>query len=772
MSTRLPTPHVRPLPEQLPSLQGAMAVPAASDTVHSEVPLREYLRVIFKYRMLIAATTVVGALIALVVAFTATPRFSATSKIRISTYEPVLTATKIEDMLQQKSKEANYFETQVEELRSYSLADRVLREEEILAHVRRVAQKSWFETIFSRQPEAAAGQQDSIYRVPLEDISRYLGAIAIQPIRRTSLVTISATAEDPELAARMANRHATEYIEWVRENRIQQQAHGLSFLRQQADELRSKVAALEREMAEYAEANAIVAVNKDENITARRMSQLSELLTEATARRIEAEQAYLEAERGELSAGAAFDDPSTLVMRSELAKLEAELSQLSAKFTDQYPRVQQLRSQVEGLRRTIGAQRAQIAMGLKAKFLAAQREEQNLREELQRQTSATFDLSKRQVQYNVLERELNSSRELLENILRQIKETSLTVESNSSNVSVVDYAVVPTRAVFPRKKFMLAIGVLVGLGLGVGLAFLCNYMDDSLRTPEEVLRVLSLPTLGVVPSFEIEAANAPYGRGLLPAEPKLNDLPIMFTQNPQSLASEAYRTIRTAILLSQAGQPPRTILVSSAQSSEGKTTSSINLAASLASAGGRVVIIDADLRRPSMHRHFGRRRELPGLVEVITGQRALEEVEIRDVVKRITYIPSGRIPPNPAELLGSLEMASLLDELSARYDYVIIDSPPVLPVTDAVILARYVDGVVLVVKSGNTPRRVVRDATQRLRVAGARFLGTILNDVDLTGGDYYYYNRYYYSYHSEGGTSDGHDDGASPRHMAGGQAPY
>ena len=310
------------------------------------------------------------------------------------------------------------------------------------------------------------------------------------------------------------------------------------------------------------------------------------------------------------------------------------------------------------------------------------------------------------------------------------------------------------------------------MSLGVSLAFLLRYLDSSVRTPEELVETIRVPALGVVPSFQRESIFLPEESGDTASQISSSDgptpdtqpspvvqgnrIPVMYVNNPRSLASEAYRTIRTGILLSQAGEPPRTLLVTSAQSSEGKTTSSVNLAASLASAGGRVVLVDADLRRPSVHKYFNLDSNLPGLVDVITGQRPAASVVIKDVIKRVNVIPSGRTPPNPAELLGSLEMAHLIDWLSAEYDYVVIDSPPILPVTDSVVLSRYVDGVVLVVKGAMTPRKVLRDARRRLDGVGARILGAILNDVDITSGDYYYYNRYYYSYYHK-------DDDATPK---------
>ena len=761
MNETLPTRRIRPVPSYLPVEGTAAAMPAGDGEGGAELELREYLKVLFKFRFLIGVITLSGVLLALVYSFTTTPLYVSASKVRIGTYEPILTATKIEDMLQQKSKETNYLETQLEEMMSYSLADRVLEDPEIRNGITRSRRKGFLAALFSgREPEAAADPdgRNGSYKASLTEIREYLKLIEVKPVRRTAIVNINATSPSASLAALIANKHAQSYIEWVRTTRIEQQARGLKFLKSQAEELREKVADLERELAEYAEANSIVALNKDENITVQKMSRLNEILTAATAKRIEAENLYKEAETSLKSPSAGFDDPSTQTIRSELAKFEAEYSELGQKFTPQYPKMRQLKSQIDELRRAVEAQRRQIVLGLKAKAAAVAEEEKRLRDELEQQKSQAFELSKRQVQYNVLNRDLTSSRELLQNVLRQIKETSLAVESNASNISIVDLAVVPIAPSYPRKRLFVLFGAAFGVALGAGLAFLLNYLDNTVRTPEQLVTLAQLPSLGVVPSFALEqldspsrgdklaAAEEPQTKGVIPLGGK-EAPPIVYLKDPKSLASEAYRTIRTALLLSQAGEPPRTILVSSAQSSEGKTTSSVNLAACLASAGGQVVLVDADLRRPSVFRHFGIDPDSPGLVEVLTGQRTLEEVEIKDAALRITVLPSGKIPPNPAELLGSLEMASILDRLASRFDYVLIDSPPVLPVADSVILSRYVDGVVLVVKGGSTPKKVVYDAKARLQSVGARLLGAILNEVDITSGDYYYYNRYYYSYY-------------------------
>lgn len=770
------SPFVRPVPQHLQVTEQGALDPNFGYTAEAE--LRQYYQIFFKYRFVIAGMALAGAILSLVYAFLTTPQYTAESKIKISTYEPVLSATKIEDVLQQKSRESGYLETQVQEITSFSLADRVLQDKSLrdLIFQEQDSRHGIFSFIFGSEDRAKKKEFVTGYTSPISEIKYYIDLIKVNPVRRTSLVSILATTDKPDLSAKIANAHASAYIDWVRTARVEQQSAGLKFLKGQAEELKEKVAGLEREMADYAEENSIVAVNKDENIVAQRMAQLNKLQTDVNAERLEAENLYKEAERALTSDSAGFDDSSTQTMRSKLAELEAEYGNLSSKFLPTYPKMQQTKAEIDNLKRSIDGQRKQIVMGLKAKFLAAQEKEKNVREELDQQKSRAFELSKKQVQYNILNRELDSSRELLQNVLRQIKETTLAVESNASNVSIVDYAMTPKFASFPKKKLFLLGGLIVGLGLGTALALLLAYIDNTFRTPEQITSMLSLPSLGVVPSFSIDdklglptaeidasvAITSHEGGGLeeVSSEGDINQnsaitlynslqVPLVYVDRPKSLAAEAYRTIRTGILLSQAGHPPRTILVTSAQSSEGKTTTASNLAATLASTGGNVLLIDADLRRPAVHKYFGLERGLLGVVEVLTGQVSLDDAIVPEVVTRVSILPSGRIPPNPAELLGSPEMQQLIKHLSERYDYVIVDCPPVLPVTDTVILSRYVDGVVLVVKAGVTPRRVVTDAKNRLRHVGAHLLGTVLNNVNVTGGDYYYYNRYYYSYYSE-----------------------
>jgi succinoglycan biosynthesis transport protein ExoP len=786
---------VRAMPEGLPAESGLVYDQYNPDW-EDESSLVDYWRVLLKFKQLILICTIGAGLLATLIAFLLTPKYTASSKIRIGTYEPVLTAASVEGVFQEQSKEASYLETQIREISSITMADRVLSNPKIASVFNQVKSKGFFASFFSSSDKNGAQLQEaafseglgaSQYRNPNAAINSYLGSLSVSPVRRTSLVEIFFTSTNPEIAALVANQHAVEYRNWVRESRVEQRSTTLQFLREQAEELRLKVAGLERELADYSEQHSIVAVNNDENITAQRMAQLNQLLTNVTAKRIEAEKIYEQSSDALSTNASIYDDETTQRMRSELASLEGEFGLLSEKFTPEYPRLRQLSAQIASLKQGIREQRTNIISGLKSKSEAFLQEEERLLEELEQQKSRTFELAKHQVQYNVLKRDLDSSRELLQNVLRQSKESALAIEGNSSNVSIVDFAFVPEKPSFPRRFLLIFGGFGFGLAVGLGLAFLLNHLDNTVRTPDVLDRLTALPSLGVVPSFELVAipeklrtsgsvnnsnisstkendyvvdSDSLADKEGSVVESEVEDgsnkanLPIAFINAPKSLAAEAYRTIRTAILLSQAGEPPRSILVTSAQSGEGKTTSAINIAVSLASSGGKVLIVDCDLRRPSIKRYLGVKTSGSGLVEVLTGGVPLEDVIINDVAPKVSILPSGRVPPNPAELIGSEEMKKLIVKLTEQFDFVVFDSPPVLPVTDSVILSKLVDGVVFVVKGGRTPKRVVLDAKERLESVGATFLGTVLNDIDLNSADYYYYNRYYSSYYFEEADED------------------
>ncbi|MCB0358843.1 MAG: polysaccharide biosynthesis tyrosine autokinase [Bdellovibrionales bacterium] len=772
--------HVRPIPRHI-----AEADPyyqSSAGEWSGERNLKDYVQLLIKYRWLIVSMTAVVFLLTALYSFLATPLYTATATLKINTYAPLLPGAGIESVLMQQSKETDYLNTQIEVLSGLSLADRVLSEPSLGSRLdayleRQTGLFSVFSPIFSlfqgkKEPEADVAKNDS-YRHPITTLKQYLSLVSVEPIRKTSLVKISATTSAPELSAEIANAHSAAFINLIRAERQETTLENLVFLKGQAQELADKLSKSERDLAQYAEENAIVSLNKDENIIVKQMADLNTLLTAATARRIESESRFNEAASGSGVDTTAFDDESIQSQRIQLKEAEAEYALLSEKFKPGFPKMVQLKARIDALRDNLKQQRSEVVKGLEAKYKADLESEQELRERLEVQKSKAFELSRREVQYNIMRREYDSLKDLHQSVLRQLKEAQLSAESGGTNIAIADRAAVPINRSSPKRFKNMLLALLVGPLLGCGLALLAESLDNTLKTPEEAQRVLNVPALGIVPMFSIDdhapelkrldggdgkrGPDSPPPEGSAPPNgasalvvlqsSELAASELVTLRSPRSIASVAFRSIRTSILLSSVDNPPRVIMVTSGQKSEGKTSLICNLAITLTQSGYRTVLVDCDLRRPALDRRFNIDRTEAGLVDCLAGQKSLADVRYQTDIGNLEVIVAGSIPPNPSELLGSNKMAALLDELREEFDYVLVDAPPLLPVTDAVVLSRTVDGVVLVVRGQETQTHVAKDAANKLRQVGANILGVVLNDIDIRSGDYYYYRRGYYAYY-------------------------
>src|SRR5262249_47238428 len=463
-------------------------------------------------------------------------------------------------------------------------------------------------------------------------------------------------------------------------------------------------------------------------------------------------------------------------LKEQLVRHEAEHATLANQFKSGYPRLAELEAQLARIRGQLQQEIRRVAESIELAYQFAVSKERDLRDKMEEQKAATLRLKDASVGYAILAREVDTNRQLYDNVLQRMKEVGVAAELRDSNVSVIDEAVPPLRPSKPRKLLSLLLSLVGGLMGGVGLAFFLEHLDNTLKTPEEVERYLNLPNLGVVPDLlrlprrgngparepvlrEAERVTRPIllqGRNGN-SKPRTAGIELVLSHHPLSMVTEAYRTLRMMIVRSRAEEPPKTILFTSAVAGEGKTATTVNTAIIFARLNLRVLVIDADLRRSRCHELLGMEKGV-GLTEFWTSHREVRQVIKHTAVENLFFLSSGKTPPNPAELLGSGKMQETLQVLLQDYDCIFIDSPPMLPVSDSAWLSTMVDGVVLVVDGRATPRKAVKQAQARLRYARAKILGVVLNRVDMQRGEHGYYGYYGSPYHyadTEGGIGDG-----------------
>ncbi|HST10715.1 MAG TPA: polysaccharide biosynthesis tyrosine autokinase, partial [Terriglobales bacterium] len=373
-------------------------------------------------------------------------------------------------------------------------------------------------------------------------------------------------------------------------------------------------------------------------------------------------------------------------------------------------------------------------------------QESMLREEFDKQKQEANKLNESAIEYTLLKRDVDVNRQLYEGLLEKLKEAGVTAGLKSNNIRVVDVARTPTYPTEPNIPRNLAFALMLGLTSGIGLAFLLENMDNTVRTTEQAQVISGLPALGMLPMGSKNGTDSA-GKKLLTLASSREAVELVTQARPQSQMAESYRALRTSLLLSNLGTPPKVIMITSARPQEGKTTTSINTAIVLAQKGVRVLLVDADLRRPSVHKTLGMGPR-SGLSNVLTGSITLEHAITRSpILSNLFVLPAGTPPPNPAELLASSNMRDLLTDLREHYDHIVIDTPPTLSVTDAVVLSQRVDAIILVIRSSKTTKQALRRSRDILMQVNARITGVLLNAVDLSSPDYYYYYEYQGKYH-------------------------
>src|SRR3990172_6116129 len=666
-------------------------------------PLREYGLIVLRHRWLILICAFALLLCVTLYSFTRTPLYTAEATLLIERRVPQV--LKVQDARADSLdyRDLEFYKTQYEILKSRALAERVIRDEALESHPLftggrgdKTTESGLVAGLWSGIKNWTGGSSSKEAKVKeaapaaigTRLVGAYLSLLEVKPVSGTSLVKIKITTPDPALSARLANAHAFAYVRYGIDLRSQTNEEASVFLQQKLTELKERVEQSEAALNSYRRDKGSISVDDKANVVVERLLDLNKSLTAAEGERIAVE-AQVRAVKGrnldELPAVLSSGVIGSL--KGELGKLEAEYASLAKEFKPGYPPLDNLRTRVEETRRRLRSEIQNQVRGIEATYQAAKTREAQLRATMEEQKKSTLSLKDSAVQYAVLAREVDTNRQLYDGVLQRLKEIGVAGEVRASNIYVMGKAQPPLGSSYPDKRRGLLFGLLLGLGAGIGLAFLLEQLDNTIKSPEEAERYMQLPSLAVVPDFAIlnkVGYGYGYGYGYVPrrlksAKAQLPDKPSKDSQKqlvldhpPLSLVTEAYRTLRSSLMLSQAGGPPHVMLLTSATRGEGKSTTTINTAIVFAQMGVRVLIIDADLRRPSCHKLLKIDNEV-GLADVLAGQVECQDAIRVTATQNLFLLSSGTSPPNPAELLGSKKMQETLQQLREQYEFIFVD---------------------------------------------------------------------------------------------------
>lgn len=719
--------------------------------------LLDYWAILRRRRWVVYLAVAVATLVALVGSFLATPMYRATATLQVERQNPeILTFKNVAAMDYSYSAYSDFYQTQYKILSSEAVARKAVERRGLTEHPAFEPESGGLHPIAwlrSLLPSSGSRRQaDPVTRA----VARLKSRLEVSPVRNSHLVQISWVAPDPDAASDVANAVVEAYIQFGMESAYTTSDQATEFLVNQIGTLKKEIAAIEERLQQYGEARRIVSIDDASNITLKALSDLSERRTAVRAALAEKEAVYR-------AVTGASPDALPEVLRSDLisrlkqeyAAYEAEYSEKTRLFKDDWPGMQTLRSKLDQSRKRLDLETQEIArkvvLTAESDYRKALAEVRNLDALVDQQESAAQALKRDAVEYTNLQSEVRKKRETLNALIARQNEMALStrlkeMDVTSSNIRVVDRARPPLTPFRPNKKLNVILGLLVGLGLGVGMALFLDYLDNTIQRPEEIERLVGLPALAMIPHHGTPSPTLARVRRREATPAVAETVDLVVHRDGRCAAAEAYRELRTALLLSNPGHPPRHILVTSSVPAEGKSATAVNLAVVLAQLGRSVLLIDSDLRRPRLHRVFDAENGR-GVSTYLSGlEDDAKRLVVSTDVDHLDLFTSGPIPPNPSELLNSPvfgEMGAKL--IGAGYDHVIYDSPPVLSVADAAIIASVVDATILVLRAGRTPRESLRLAVDKFSQGGIRPIGVVLNDLDVDShlyAQYRYYGRY------------------------------
>ncbi len=717
---------------------------------------RRYWAMLHKRRGVVLTCLGVSLALAVLYNYTSRPVYRATTQILIDRDTPNVLPNK--ELVELVQGGIEYYQTQYQLLKGRSLAERAVERLKLQRHPELATgpmMNPWERVrgFFGRPPSAVVDTSG----LPLSPAAAaFRSRIDVDPIPGSRLVNLHFRAYDPQVAADAVNMLAQLYIEQSLELRYTTSTEATGWLSDRLKEQQAKVEAAEKGLQEYREREGLVNQEERQGLVEQKLEMLNGAVLDARTDRIAKESLYNQIAAqgpGQIeSFPLVLGSEPVQALKAELSLLQKEEARLADTLGDRHPDMVRVRQQIRSTEEKIRAEMRNVARAAESDYRTALAKEARLAANLEAVKTEAQDTNRKSIEYGALKREVETNRQLYQDLLTKTKQTGLETELKTTNIRVVEKAETPRGPVSPNKMRNYQVAFILGLLIGIGLALGFEHLDNTFKTPEDVKESLQVPFLGMVPDVGLKTTGGTM-RG-----PNASQV----LKSPNSAVADAYRVLRTNLIFTSAETTGRVILVTSAGPGEGKTTTLANLATALAQNGAKVLAVDGDLRRPTLNHHFGLQKT-PGLSDLIVGKAAASQAIQSTRVNGLQLLACGYQPPNPAELLGSPMMKQILDAIRAHYDWVLIDAPPLLAMADAAVLCSLVEGVVLVLAAEVATKPAVMRAIDQVHSVGGKVTGVVLNKVNLERNSYYYsqyYGEYYRSYYAEG--ASGRSSPAAP----------
>jgi succinoglycan biosynthesis transport protein ExoP len=713
-----------------------------------EVHLRDYLDVIFRRRWLIISFLMLTFISTLILTLSSPKIYKASSSIEVSPQDQKV--TKFEEVVGTEIRVQEFYQTQVDLLQNSELARRVIETLELAENptvkellegnknqgvVERI--KKWLKTIISSDKETESSAQISAEAVKQQRLLKFIeDNFEVSPKRNSMLIDVSFTSPDRELSKDVVNAFVEEFVRWNMEKKLDASQLARDFLMKQIDRAKINLEKAEEDLNRFGKQAGIVSLDAKLNSVYRQLEELNSSLAVTETDLISKEAVYKQAK---------IDGPSNLPqvigneaiadLKAEYAKLQSEYEDLSVTFHDEYPAVKALKTKMNSIGNRIKMEEQRVFLAIENEYQAALKKMETMKDRVEQQKKRAIDLNERATQFKIMAREVETNKGIYQSLLERTKEIESMVGVSSSNIHIVNKAMLPIKPFKPKVKLNLLLAIVVGLMGGVGIAFFLEYYTDTITNPDEISDRFRIPILGVAPLT------------------KTDDYPVeqTFTNDPRSPLSEAIRSTKMSIQLAGTANQAKSFLLTSIKPSEGKTTMAANLALAFAGAGENVILIDADMRKPKLHKFFQDQDDSfsPGLSRFLSGVSS-KGLVFKNGICNLCFIPAGPAPPNPVELLASDRFSLLIEALTRRFDRVIVDGPPYLGFADSLVISGHVGGVVLVSSMGETTRDAIRHFKKSMMNSQGKILGCIINKVDVGRRfgyqPYYRYYNYYQYY--------------------------